>query len=51
MIGDKQKAISKLSSEIQDLAMYGIEVERKRNEATRLAEELENEQFERQKLE
>lgn len=51
MISDKQKAISRLGNDISDLALQDVEVERKRNEATRLAEELENEQFERVKLE
>lgn len=50
-ISEKQRDISKLSSAIQDLTLYDVEVDRKRNEATRLAEELENEQFERVKLE
>lgn len=51
MIADKHKAISKMSSEIQEMTLYDVQVERKRNDASRLAEELENERFEREKLE
>ena len=33
------------------MTLYDVQVERKRNDASRLAEELENERFEREKLE